>query len=72
MLMILRSYKGHQKRVGRQQVSSMILLSAVKRISADFTILKEAKREVLTALRITGHALNHVQQKLAAHDRTGE
>ena len=33
---------------------------------------EEAKREVLTALRITGHALNHVQQKLAAHDRTGD
>ncbi|MGM5482869.1 MAG: ATP-dependent helicase [Nanobdellota archaeon] len=46
-LMILRSYMGRKKRVGRQQVSSMLLLSAVKRISKDFPILKEAKREVL-------------------------
>ena len=49
-LMILRVYKGHKKRVGRQQVSSMILMSAVKRISNDFPILKEARREVLEDL----------------------
>jgi ATP-dependent Lhr-like helicase len=49
-LMILRNYKGRTKRVGRQQVSSMILLSAVKRISNDFSILKEARREVLEDL----------------------
>jgi ATP-dependent Lhr-like helicase len=49
-LMILRNYLGHQKRVGRQQVSSMILMSALKRISTDFTILKEARRECLEDL----------------------
>jgi len=49
-LMILRSYKGRQKRVGRQQVSSMILMSALKRINPNFTIIKEAKREVLEDL----------------------
>ncbi|MBU0535340.1 MAG: hypothetical protein KKE20_00075, partial [Nanoarchaeota archaeon] len=49
-LMILRNYAGKTKRVGRQQVSSMILLNAVKRISPDFFILKEAKREVLEDL----------------------
>jgi ATP-dependent Lhr-like helicase len=49
-LMILRTYKGHKKRVGKQQVSSMILMSAVKRISKDFPILKEARREVLEDL----------------------
>ena len=49
-MMILRSYKGHEKRVGRQQVSSMILMSAVKRINNDFCILKEARREVLEDL----------------------
>jgi ATP-dependent helicase Lhr and Lhr-like helicase len=48
--MILRTYKGQQKRVGRQQVSSMILMSAVKRIDRDFSILKEARREVLEDL----------------------
>ncbi len=49
-LMILRNYMGQQKRVGRQQVSSMILMSALKRISIDFSILKEARREVLEDL----------------------
>lgn len=49
-LMILRQYKGKKKRVGRQQVSSMILMNAVKRISQDFSILKEARREVLEDL----------------------
>jgi ATP-dependent Lhr-like helicase len=46
-LMILRNYMGHRKMVGRQQVSSMILLNAVRRISNNFCILKEARREVL-------------------------
>ncbi len=49
-LMILRNYKGHQKRVGRQQVSAMILISALRRISQDFSILREARREVLEDL----------------------
>ena len=49
-MMILRSYMGHQKRVGRQQVSSMILLNAVRRIDTNFCILKEARREVLEDL----------------------
>ena len=48
--MILRNYKGRTQRVGRQQVSSMLLISAVKRISNDFPILKEARREVLEDL----------------------
>ena len=46
-LMILRSYKGREKSVGRQQLSSRLLLSAVLRISRDFPILKETRREVL-------------------------
>lgn len=49
-LMILRNYLGRQKRVGRQQVSSMILMSALKRINEDFSILKEARRECLQDL----------------------
>jgi len=49
-MMILRSYMGHEKRVGRQQVSSMILMNAVKRINPNFCILKEARREVLEDL----------------------
>ena len=49
-IMILRNYMGHQKKVGKQQVSSMILMSAVKRIDPNFCILKEARREVLEDL----------------------
>ncbi|MBW2986430.1 ATP-dependent helicase [Candidatus Woesearchaeota archaeon] len=49
-LMILRNYLGKKKNVGRQQVSSMILMSALKRISKDFSILKETRREVLEDL----------------------
>ncbi|MDP3916849.1 MAG: DEAD/DEAH box helicase [Nanoarchaeota archaeon] len=49
-MMILRNYKDNRKSVGRQQVSSMILMNAVKRISNDFCILKEARREVLEDL----------------------
>jgi len=49
-LMILRNYKGRKKSVGRQQMSSRLLLLAVKRISNDFPILKEARREILQEL----------------------
>lgn len=49
-LMILRNYMGKRKTVGKQQVSSMILLKAVERISKDFPMLKEARREVLEDL----------------------
>jgi len=49
-LMILRSYMGRKKSVGKQQRASILLMSAVKRISPDFTILKEARREVLEDL----------------------
>lgn len=49
-LMILKNYGGKKKNVGRMQVSSRILLSAVKKISKDFPILKEARREVLEDL----------------------
>src|SRR3989344_7569688 len=57
-LMILRQYKGRRKRVGRQQVSSMILMSALKRISDDFSLLKEAKREVLEDLMDVDHTID--------------
>ena len=55
-LMILRAYKGHTKSVGKQQSSSRILLSAVKKISNDFPILEEARREVLEDLMDIRHA----------------
>ena len=61
-LMILRSYKGRKKSVGRQQKSSRLLLSAVKKISQDFPILEEARREVLEDLMDIKHAQEVVEK----------
>lgn len=49
-LMILRNYKGISRSVGKQQIKSHFLLLAVSKISKDFPILKEARREVLEDL----------------------
>ncbi len=49
-LMILRTYKGQRKNVKKQQMKSHFLIAAVKKISEEFPILKEAKREVLEDL----------------------
>jgi ATP-dependent helicase Lhr and Lhr-like helicase len=49
-LMILRNYKGQRKSVGKQQMKSFFLMSAINKISKDFPILKEARREVLEDL----------------------
>lgn len=57
-LMILRSYKGKTKNVGLQQMSSTLLLNAVRRISKDFPILKEARREILEDLMDIENAIN--------------
>src|SRR3989339_662981 len=60
-LMILRNYGGIKRRVGRQQVSSMILLNAVRRISENFFILRETRREVLEDLMDYDSALEVLQ-----------
>ncbi|MBU3907370.1 MAG: ATP-dependent helicase [Nanoarchaeota archaeon] len=49
-LMILRNYKGRTKTVGKQQMKSHFLLFAVKKITNEFPILREARREVLEDL----------------------
>ncbi len=49
-LMILRSYKGRQKTVGKQQMKSHFLMAAVKKINREFPILREARREILEDL----------------------
>jgi len=61
-LMILRSYKGCKKSVGKQQRRSRLLLSAVKKISYDFPILEEARREVLEDLMDIKHAEEVLEQ----------
>lgn len=55
-LMILRSYKGQKKSVGKQQMGAKILLNFVKEISEHFPMLKEARREVLEDLMDVKHA----------------
>jgi ATP-dependent Lhr-like helicase len=49
-LMILRNYKGINKSVGKQQMKSHFLFHAVKKITNEFPILREARREVLQDL----------------------
>ncbi|MEK6898872.1 MAG: ATP-dependent helicase [Nanoarchaeota archaeon] len=49
-LMILRSYRGRSKSVGKQQVHSGFLLATVKKLSGEFPILREARREILEDL----------------------
>ena len=53
-LMMLRNYKGREKSVGRQQVHSGILFVAVKKLSNEFPILREARREVFEDLMDIG------------------
>src|SRR3989344_6035858 len=57
-LMILRNYKGRSKSVGKQQMHSHFLYSAVNEISRDFPIMKEARREVLYDLMDIDNAEN--------------
>lgn len=55
-LMILRRYKGNEKSVGRQQVTSKILLNFVREIDDHFAILDEARREVIEDYMDVVHA----------------
>jgi len=55
-LMILRNYKGREKSAGKQQVHSEFLYSAVKKISNEFPILREARREVMEDLMDVANA----------------
>ena len=46
-LMILRRYKGDEKSVSKQQITGKILLKFVKDLDDNFSILREARREVI-------------------------
>lgn len=61
-LMILRSYKGREKSVGKQQVHSEFLLYAVRKLSTDFPILREARREVIEDFMDVEHAEEVIKQ----------
>jgi len=49
-LMILKNYRGMKRSVGKQNMKSHFVLAAVKKISSEFPILREARREVLEDL----------------------
>ena len=55
-LMILKSYKGKKKSVGKQQVHSGFLLYSVRGLSNEFPILREARREVFEDVMDTKNA----------------
>jgi len=61
-LMILRNYKGRSKTVGKQQMNSDFLLYAVKKISEDFPILRETKREVMEDLMDIDNSIQILKQ----------
>jgi ATP-dependent Lhr-like helicase len=65
-LMILRNYKGRERTIGKQQVYSELLFYAIKKISDEFPILKEARREVFEDLMDIKNAklvLGWIEQK---------
>ncbi|MEM4346962.1 MAG: ATP-dependent helicase [Candidatus Altiarchaeota archaeon] len=66
-LMILRSYKGKRKSVGKQQVGSKMLLNFIRKFQEEFPILKEARREVLEDLMDIENA-----EKIAEMIKKGE
>jgi ATP-dependent Lhr-like helicase len=55
-LMILRNYKGREKSVGKQQIHSEFLFRAAKKLSDEFPILREARREVMEDLMDVNNA----------------
>ena len=61
ILMILRNYMNRKKSVGRQQMSSRNIMKAVRDISNDFPILREARREVLQDLMDIQHTVDVLQ-----------
>lgn len=64
--LVLRSYKGRQKTVGRQEMSSFILYHVLKKIDPDFPVIKETFREILEEAMDIRHA-KLVLKKIKEH-----
>ncbi|MGB9936975.1 MAG: ATP-dependent helicase [Methanobacterium sp.] len=65
-LMILRRYKGMEKSVSRQHIKGKILLNFVKELDDNFSILKEARREVIEDfmdVKNAKHVLDMIENK---------
>ncbi|MBT4935647.1 ATP-dependent helicase [Candidatus Woesearchaeota archaeon] len=67
-LMILRQYMGRKKSAGKLQMGSRLLFSAVKRLDQQFSILKEARREVLEDVMDYEHALEILGNNIALEE----
>lgn len=61
-LMILKNYMGRKKSVGRSHVNAQILMHALRRIDNKFSLLQEAKREVLEDLMDIQSAIHVVKE----------
>lgn len=61
-LMILTNYDGKQKYVGRQQVTSMILIKSLREFDENFVILKETEREILYDLMDLANAKQIIKE----------
>jgi hypothetical protein len=63
-----------------QRVAAGLVLAAMLGVAMEWQLRRaedrrkgeEARRQVMTALRIAGHALNEVNVRLTAHNRSGD
>jgi ATP-dependent Lhr-like helicase len=55
-LMILKKYRGREKSISRQQMSSQLLFNLIRYLGSDFPIMREARREVMEDYMDIAHA----------------
>lgn len=65
--MILRSYRGQRKSVGKQQMRSFILQHVIERMDEYFPILREAYREVLEDAMDIKNATRVIEEIKSGH-----
>jgi len=60
--LVLRSYKGYDRSIGKQQRASQALMKALKLIDPEFPLLVEAKREVLEDVMDINSARDYIER----------
>ena len=61
------------KKSHRSTPRKLAVAAPIDRLLIDVrTLIEAARQQVLTALRITSHALNQMNMQLAAHRRDGQ
>ncbi len=63
-LFIVKNYKGHSKSVGKQQMASHMLLSAIKSTNPNFVLIQEAIRELMNDTFDVTHAQELLQKMI--------